>query len=353
MADQQLVNVKHTESRIQYSAIRERGDLNTPGWVSDTFGHYTKDGWLEFSFEGVSLAVYSGRITLFNSRYSSNNTWRCLIDGKIIESIPRSVFDGKPKVICEWKDSEGGETSHDFALVVDRVDMISSYAEFAYLEYLVDNTQPQPTTPPQSPPGSPSRDGKQTSTPVAAIAGGVVGGVVLVALLALAAVFHSRRRKQKQVSRAVVIDDELPKEGNAAGSSPASNTPYVIRSQSEANNTTFPQILASEGQVLGLGTSDLSPSSSQRPKGPSRPLPSSSLMQPSSVSPASGRAAGPETLAELENTSRKGQVVTEWDSSASGTHSRVVIHEDSGIRTTPVPVVGEEIIELPPAYTPN
>lgn len=72
----------------------------------------------------------------------------------------------------------------------------------------------------------------------------------------------------------------------------------------------------------------------------------------SSRNTAFSDSADDARLSSVSGTTTKGGPVLEWASDAGS--SRMVVHEDSGVRISSPPVIQEErVLEIPPAYTPR
>ncbi|KAH6890063.1 hypothetical protein BKA70DRAFT_1442278 [Coprinopsis sp. MPI-PUGE-AT-0042] len=306
------------------------------------------------SLLGASMKAHRLSIGL-EERIRTNRTWGCFIDRAVIAQAPWSEGDSEGRaVICEWRNKEEDDLPGELHVLELLVDRGESWAALSSVEY-VPAISPQPSSssslsPSPSPTSSESSGIKQSNPLVAAIAGGVVGGLALICLLAFAIVCYCRKRRPKQVPRGTIDDDlqhHFPKLGTIPPRCP----------EAEGNPISVAH-LGVAGSPLRLV--DPRPLPSSRPQTPniSSHLASPSTFSRESISTyiPSGSSAYLETT-ELEasdpqrSQTGKGQVVTEWGS--SGTRSRFVVHQDSGIRATSSPhTVGEEeLVELPPAYT--
>lgn len=205
---------------------------------------------------------------------------------------------------------------------------------------------------------SPSSSTTIQRKPTEAIIGGITGGVVLISLL-LALFFFNRRRNKR---RAQTLSE---KSNTVTTPSDIYVEPFTVP-PSNPTSTFLPQNYASNGQSLHSSaisskftqraqlTDPLSTSSS----GVFPPLtslqPESSSTTFSSPPSPSFPLTGSQTNFDVGTRSRISQPGKEPSMQRSpsprGANARFLLHEDSGVR---MPPAVNDVVELPPSYTPG
>lgn len=189
-----------------------------------------------------------------------------------------------------------------------------------------------PKTPDSAPPGNGNvKDSPATSTNIGPIVGGVVGGVVVLVVAALLIFYFLRKRKSRQPLPAIEVgvvqpyDAEYPQASFRLASPPG--TPY------------YPVPTEPAHSIYSQGTSQLTynPSSTTSPSHYGESMISVQPLRKGQMAAVDARNA------RNQGSSSEGSGIT--------AKSRVIHHEDSGIRLPGSD--GEDIVDVPPTYTPR
>ena len=188
------------------------------------------------------------------------------------------------------------------------------------------------------PAGSTTSNSKKI--PIGAIVGGVIGGIVLIIVIILLFLIYrhrERKRKEKQMYGQVDL--------NMAPIEPFTDPPSMAASsRTQPHHPRFTPMAASPV------TSSQTPSSSHNPS--SEPslsyVPSTASGGVSTSTPTNSSS---NLLMSSKERSAQGSISTRDEIPSSAGPSRVLRHEDSGLRLPPQEE--EPLVELPPLYTPG
>ena len=163
----------------------------------------------------------------------------------------------------------------------------------------------------------------KTTTPAGAIVGGVLGSIALVLLLLLSILCYRRRRR----GPAVVFQTHEVR-------------PFVVSEDQHPNPSSSTQ----QSPFATSTSKNASPGAATRDYYPPNPVGKQTIAcQTLAPAPDSSPHQIPSTATTINSAS-------DTSGFAGDSSSRVVIHQDSGIR---LPQQGPDVVEYPPIYTPG
>ena len=189
---------------------------------------------------------------------------------------------------------------------------------------------------------SPSSSTNIHGKPTDAIIGGVIGGVVLISLLLAPFFFKRTRCNNRRLQSLTVPSPDVVNRFTVPSSNP---TPTFLPQSYTSNGQSLPsQSKFTQGSSTGAIIPPLTPlrrqsSSSAFIASSSSPLPLTTTAQ---IYPDSTRTRVPQVAMAMELSMQR-------SSSSQGANVRFLRHDDSGVRIPPA----EEVVELPPFYTPG
>ncbi|KAH9484521.1 hypothetical protein JR316_0004003 [Psilocybe cubensis] len=380
--DNAAVMVDSLDSELQYGS----------GWNAlGTTANFTQspNAIFTYSFIGVSLSWYS----FIPAEFPHTATFASYsVDNQVpVQFSLKGLPAGTTTTIYNQKffqTSDYPMGSHKIVVTY----LGSSSTTPLTLDYLVvqNGTSPSPSGASSSPTtsGNAGSAGSSHSSNVGAIAGGVVGGIVLI-ILATLAIIYFRRWDRKQSTKPLynhkehdtgdVIDPfQLAPSIQPAPTTYSQYSPLptaaggktqhrTIPSQTTTDlNSIEPPSSASGGIVPPTASSRDIPSSFSRSEDTGHlSTPTNEVHAGNSLHQDSSRLAQPlyQGMSEKERREAEAtaaalrpqqhaaqQIVTSPQSASSGTgSSRLIMHEDSGIRL-PRPT-SEGVVEVPPTYT--
>ena len=199
------------------------------------------------------------------------------------------------------------------------------------------------TAPSVTPPNNSSTTGNANTAPeqhshssVGPIVGGVVGGLAVVAIIGVVIFLYLRRRRNKVEEG---DDDNVVIQPFQYSSASSPGVSYVSsnRLQNQEGSSTY------SANVTPATTSLMGRSSTS----------TGSIFNQSShviLPPLGTSKARREAEAVAAASARRTQATVSPTTSEPSSTSRVIMHEDSGVRL-PLPEINEDVIEVPPQYT--